>query len=219
MPPIARQMVLYPAGEELWAYNRNAGGCKKLELSFRLDQLREELAEDIVRSRDLEPMLRFSDDDIWHIGCMIAGQLDNVTPYNSLYCESLTVAIIARLASLHAAPQPAKRGGLTKSQLRRSLELLESNQEENVSLQHLAATAGLSQSHFVHAFKASTGMPPHRWLLSMRVRRAQAMMLDGRISLADVALQAGFADQSHFTRVFRNLMGITPARWRRDRLK
>lgn len=77
--------------------------------------------------------------------------------------------------------------------------------------------AGLSQSHFSRAFKASTGMAPYRWQLDARIRRAQALLLDTRASLDEVAEATGFADAVHFGRTFRKLTGATPAAWRRDR--
>ncbi len=62
---------------------------------------------------------------------------------------------------------------------------------------------GLSLSHFCHAFKASTGMPPYRWHLNTRVRRAQKLLVETSDPLAEIALASGFADQSHFSRAFR----------------
>lgn len=73
----------------------------------------------------------------------------------------------------------------------------------------------MSQAHFSRAFKAATGVPPHRWQLDVRVERAQELLLRGNLGLVDVALQLGFAGQSHLTRVFRRVAGATPGAWRR----
>jgi transcriptional regulator GlxA family with amidase domain len=86
-----------------------------------------------------------------------------------------------------------------------------------VDLASLAALAGLSQSHFSRAFKVATGMAPYRWQLDARIRRAQALLIDSRASLEDVAEATGFADAVHFGRTFRKLTGATPAAWRSDR--
>ena len=88
---------------------------------------------------------------------------------------------------------------------------------ERVDLADLAALAGLSQSHFSRAFKASTGMAPYRWQLDARIRRAQALLIDTSAPLNEVAEATGFADAVHFGRTFRKLTGATPAAWRRDR--
>nr|WP_276603744.1 AraC family transcriptional regulator [Nannocystis pusilla] len=84
-----------------------------------------------------------------------------------------------------------------------------------VGLRELATLGGMSQAHFSRAFKASTGVPPHRWQLNARVERAQQLLLRADVSLADIALQLGFVDQSHLTRVFRRVVGATPSAWRR----
>jgi AraC family transcriptional regulator len=59
-------------------------------------------------------------------------------------------------------------------------------------------------------------MPPHRWLLSLRVGRAKELMLGTNASLAEIAQASGFSDQSHFTRVFAGIARVSPGAWRRS---
>jgi AraC-like DNA-binding protein len=58
-------------------------------------------------------------------------------------------------------------------------------------LQDLAELVGMSQSHFSHAFKASTGLPPHQWQLQARIRKGQDLLLRGDRSLTEVAPRTG----------------------------
>jgi AraC family transcriptional regulator len=97
----------------------------------------------------------------------------------------------------------------------RVLEFLEAHLTEDIGLDELAQLVGLSQSQFARAFKVSTGLPPYQWCLHNRVKRAQEMLFNGSDSLADIAIQNGFADQSHFTKTFRRVTGTTPANWKR----
>jgi AraC family transcriptional regulator len=60
-------------------------------------------------------------------------------------------------------------------------------------------------------------MTPHEWLQTCRVERAKDMMMAADLSLAEVALACGFADQSHFTRIFTRKTGSTPGAWKRLR--
>jgi AraC family transcriptional regulator len=106
---------------------------------------------------------------------------------------------------------------LAPGQLQRVVEYLDAHLPKRVDLAHLAALAGLSQSHFSRAFKASTGMAPYRWQLDARILRAQALLIGTSASLDDVAEATGFADAVHFGRTFRKLAGATPAAWRHDR--
>lgn len=77
----------------------------------------------------------------------------------------------------------------------------------------IAARLGVSAGHASRAFRRSHGMGPRALRLELRWRRALGL-LGGPASLADVAAQAGFADQSHFNRVVRGCSGLTPARLR-----
>jgi AraC family transcriptional regulator len=73
----------------------------------------------------------------------------------------------------------------------------------------------LSVSHFSRAFRRTMGVAPHSWLLARRIEVAKERLRDCRLSLSDVALACGFADQSHLTRVFTRMVGVSPGAWRR----
>ena len=134
-----------------------------------------------------------------------------------LFLDSVSLALIVHLAQRYGGMNPpAQRGGLTRSQERRAKDLLTADLREHISLAHLAAECGLSVRHFGRAFLASTGIPPHRWLLRHRVSRAKELLMNRRLSIAEVAITCGFADQSHFTRVFTAHAGISPAAWQRE---
>jgi transcriptional regulator GlxA family with amidase domain len=86
---------------------------------------------------------------------------------------------------------------------------------ESLTLDELAGEAGMSRYHFVRAFSRAVGMTPHAWQLDMRIQRARSL-LDQGMSLADAALQLGFADQSHFQRAFKQRVAATPGEYRRN---
>jgi AraC family transcriptional regulator len=114
-------------------------------------------------------------------------------------------------------PPTVSVGGLGPSQKRRATELLSENLSGRIRLSELAAECGLSISHFARSFKASFGVSAHRWLVQQRIERAQELLIETHESLADIADQAGFADQAAFTRTFHQIVGMSPGRWRRDR--
>ena len=84
---------------------------------------------------------------------------------------------------------------------------------ESLSLNDLAREAGMSRYHFVRTFSRVVGMTPHAWQLDRRIERARALLEQG-MSLADAALQLGFADQSHFQRAFKQRVAATPGEYR-----
>jgi AraC-like DNA-binding protein len=109
------------------------------------------------------------------------------------------------------------RGGLAPWQERRAKEILSANLDGRVPLKEVAKECRLSVSHFSRAFQRTMGAAPHNWLLTHRIEVAKDKLRDGRLSLLDVALGCGFADQSHLTRVFTRIVGLSPGAWRRAR--
>ena len=107
------------------------------------------------------------------------------------------------------------RGGLAPWQLRRAEALMSENLGAQVPLGKVAEECGLSVRHLARAFRQSTGVPPHRWLLDRRVERAKELLPNSKLSLSDVALACGFGDQSHFTRTFTAAVRLSPGVWRR----
>ena len=111
-----------------------------------------------------------------------------------------------------AVPKP----GLER--LRDVQELVAERCTETLTLDELATVAGLSRYHFVRAFSRSFGMTPHAWQIDQRIQRARGL-LDQGMSIADTALQLGFADQSHFQRAFKQRVAATPGEYQRNILQ
>ena len=211
-----RHMHFAPAGMEMWGYSADTRFVKDATLAFDLAVLGERLATEFDADAITTPRLRFSDNRLWTLVKLLSDAVHDPDPSMQLYGDGLVAAISARLFT--DPPEPGPDGkGLAPWQLRRIVEYLETHLPKRVELAHLAALAGLSQSHFSRAFKASTGMAPYRWQLDARIRRAQALLIDTRASLDQVAEVTGFADAVHFGRTFRKLTGATPAAWRHDR--
>ena len=91
-------------------------------------------------------------------------------------------------------------------------DYLHAKAESQVSIADLAQAAGVSGTQVIRAFSAGTGMPPHSYLVSLRVERAKALLRAGA-GLAEAALDVGFSDQSQFTRHFKRLTGVTPGQF------
>ena len=76
----------------------------------------------------------------------------------------------------------------------------------------LAAMAGLSVWRFSTVFRERVGVPPHRYIRALRVRRAQALLREG-VPAAIVAGEVGFCDQSHLARSFKRVCNMTPSQF------
>ena len=139
---------------------------------------------------------------------------------NQIFVDHVVLALTAHVAQAYGGLRLIRdlpRGGLAPWQERRACDALAARLEGDISLKEIAAECGLSVSHFSRAFRQSTGLPPHRWLLRHRVQVAKVLMEDNRQTLAQIAVATGFADQSHFTRVFAKHAGVSPGAWRRAR--
>jgi AraC-like DNA-binding protein len=85
---------------------------------------------------------------------------------------------------------------------------------DRVTLAELARATGLTDYAVLRGFRRATGIPPHRYLTQLRVRRAGELLRAGH-SPVMVARAVGFADQSHLNRHFRRLVGVTPGTFTR----
>lgn len=99
--------------------------------------------------------------------------------------------------------------------LARAAALIERDFSRPLAVKDLATEAGMSQSRFFAGFAAAFGRAPHGYLADARLRAAQRLLTDTRLSIADIALRTGHADQSALTRAMRSRLGVTPAAWRR----
>ena len=119
-------------------------------------------------------------------------------------------------AGRRAVPTTIQKGGLTPWQLSRAVEYIRRQAARPITISEVAASIALSDSHFRRAFKIATGLPPHRWLLSVRIGEAQKLLKEGVASLSEIAIVTGFVDQSHFSRAFQKIVGVSPRVWQRD---
>jgi AraC family transcriptional regulator len=120
--------------------------------------------------------------------------------------------------STKANERQAYRGGLAPWQVRTLTTYIDSNLNSSLSCEVLARLTKLSVSYFARAFKCTFGYSPHVFLLRRRMERAQGLMLKSDATLAQIAIDCGFADQAHMSRLFLQFTGERPAAWRRARV-
>jgi len=170
----------------------------------------------------IDPMHK-QDGKVYALARRVAASIREGAVASRLEVESIGLSLAAHLLRAHSSIRGsrlfarASTGGLAPYQLRRALDRMSDLLADDPSLAELAAVVGLSTKHFARAFRQSTGLAPHQWMIHHRVMHAQAMLVDPAAQLSDIALACGFADQSHFTAAFRKMFGVTPGRYRRER--
>jgi len=70
----------------------------------------------------------------------------------------------------------------------------------------------MSPFHFARLFRETTGTPPHRYLVSVRLREAARRLRQGA-RVTDACFDVGFGNLSHFVRAFRRTFGVSPSRY------
>ena len=103
------------------------------------------------------------------------------------------------------------RVGLFHENLIEAAALMESNIEEPLALDEIAALVGVSRRQIERLFKRYVGEVPTKYYLDMRLRRARTLLLQTAMSIMDIAVACGFQSPPHFSKCYRNLFGHTPS--------
>jgi AraC-like DNA-binding protein len=154
----------------------------------------------------------------------LEGGIRDCTSAGALWREGLCQAILARViqrwsnfAQGERRSETVRAPGLAPWQLRRTLDRLTSNLAAEPTLGTLAAEVGLSPFHFARAFKVTTGLPPHRKLVELRLTKARELLEATDLSITEISAAVGYDDPGYLARLFRKHIGMTPAAYRRER--
>jgi AraC family transcriptional regulator len=168
---------------------------------------------------ELHPRRKFADSRLGALVTAVHAEMIAGFPSGRLFLDSIEQAMAVTLVSGQAVrhrPVRMSRGGLGPARLRRITDLVHDRLEDELGLDELAQSVGLSTAHFARMFRKSTGETPHQFVLRQRLERAKAMLSAPEARILDVAVACGFKTQQHFAQVFRDLCGISPTGYRQD---
>jgi AraC family transcriptional regulator len=133
--------------------------------------------------------------------------------------EERALQIIERVIAATTGDRepPAAPTGRETKRVIDAIRLVESDAARPLELKEMAAAAGMSKYHFLRVFRRLTGLTPHRYLISARLRRAAVALASSRRPVIAIALDAGFGDLSTFNKTFRAVFGVTPTQYRGSR--
>ncbi|MCA2378417.1 helix-turn-helix transcriptional regulator [Agrobacterium sp. 22-211-1] len=212
----ANRISFVPADLDVHAELSNVSFVRHLDLHFDAGLLGARLVQGFDPHGLLDPHLMFEDERLLALARLIAAECDNPDPLHDLYGESLVLALLTDFLKVKREPVK-KRSKLAVWQLRAATDYIREHCLRSIRLEELAELTNLSQSHFSHAFKASTGVPPHQWQMQARIDRVKDLMMRTDMALTDIAIASGFSDQAHFSRVFRKMVGVSPSVWQKIR--
>lgn len=216
-----RQMaraIYVPAGTPLWTRFTAQHRFTHLDLHLHKDRLLRYLAPSLGRSTALAALRKPVElQDTQRVEPLASLLVDEIArpSRHPLHAESLVGSLVTGLLDLTVGEDSDPAGGrLTQAQMNKLNRHVEAH-DGRLHVADMASVVGLSESWFAHVFKQTTGRTPLQWLQARRIHQAQALLLGGTLTLAEVAVQLGFCDQAHLTKAFRQVSGETPAAWRR----
>ena len=147
-------------------------------------------------------------------------ELANDEPGKEIVMRALVEQVLVHILRNYSQPRLSdqlelSRVGLVDRRIRRSVELMHTQLDQDLTLRALAAASYLSPFHFARLFKKLTGSTPHNYLAGIRASRAQLLLADTELSVTEVGAQVGYLSASHFTKAFRLATGTTPREFRK----
>lgn len=182
------------------------------------NDVRERYLQDEAHRFDLDTQYSTKDDQLLTTIFSLAEEMQMGMPNGTLYAEGLSLSIFGLLVKHHAVKKPAEitvAKGLARWQQERIRAIINTELDGDLSIERLANETGISPFHFSRLFRNTFGLTPHRYVMQTRIARAaQLLRAEKERTVADIALEVGFASQAHLTHAFKCQMGETPARWR-----
>ena len=141
-----------------------------------------------------------------------------------IFMRALIQQLVVQLLREFARPRfsdelELSRVGLIDRRIRKSVELMHTQLDQELSLKSLAAASYLSTFHFARLFKKITGSTPHNYLAGIRTNRAQLLLAETDLSITEIGARVGYLSASHFTKAFRLATGTTPREFRKALVK
>src|ERR1700733_2810171 len=222
-PPSVGSIALVPVGAVADVSWRGDKDCLQVSVEPNLVQrVAVGSFERDLSSAAIPPVDAFIAPDLRSIMLAIGAELEAGALGGPLMIESLAnilaVHLIRHLFGFHRAAARARRA-LSRRKLAATIDYIMANLSNRPTLERMAELVHLSPDHFARQFKAATGLAPYQFVIARRVERAQQLLCGGReISLAEVAIAAGFSDQSQLCLHFKRITGVTPGHFRASRI-
>lgn len=114
-----------------------------------------------------------------------------------------------------AADEQLEHGSkLREFYIHEALTYIEHNFQNEITIEDIAGVCGLNRTYFGKIFKEALGKTPQEFLLNYRMLKAAELLKLTSLSIGDIGLAVGYANQMHFSRAFKNNYGISPREWR-----
>jgi AraC-like DNA-binding protein len=151
---------------------------------------------------------KYLEEQLLHLhNCLFLNEFDTIQNQNCFY------ETFAYLIKNHSSNKLKGDKVSTNSIIsNRIKDYLHTYFDSKITLEQLSEISGLSTYYLNRVFSKSIGIPPHKYLINLRLNKA-LQLLKNKNSVTEVGYMVGFFDQSHFTRNFKSFLGITPKQY------
>lgn len=187
-------------------------------------QILEDVAQDIILGDpakiQISPLLLDSEEMLGNLLSPLDFSLNHADETEILSTDYLSLAIAAYLVRKYSNGRVLReaRHYSPPNNLDRAIEFMRANLHKSISLADISSAVNMSASHFTRMFRAKYSMPPHRYLIGLRVDHAQRLLRETNVPISEIALDCGFSHQEHLTSHFRKALDTTPAAFRKAKI-
>ena len=129
----------------------------------------------------------------------------------SALIEQVVVHLLRHYSQMRRSDElELSRVGLIDRRIRRAVEFMQAQLDQDLPLKEIAAASYLSPFHFARLFKKLTGTSPHTYLARLRSAQAKSLLAETDLSVTEISSRVGYASPSHFTKAFRQTTGLAP---------
>lgn len=145
-----------------------------------------------------------------------------VVSYNSIrkaiHAQQLSSQLLEQIVNVSEAKE--SMGNLADTpRLEPVFRYVEENMAHPIRRENLAKLAFLSETHFHYVFKNLMGMSPMAYVKSVRMRKAQLLLMQTQLRIEEVGTSVGYPDIFHFSKVFKEAAGTSPNNYRKSLLR
>lgn len=105
---------------------------------------------------------------------------------------------------------------ISNDKIHEAITFITMHYNTDINIKELANSCNLSQSRFMYLFKEQTGMAPHAYLQTLRIKHSMTLLTSTQLKIVEIGKQCGYEDSLYFSRIFKKLVGISPKEYRKQ---
>ena len=171
----------------------------------------------VKRNFEVKPFRKRSERLFEEMARLMLHEAEETDRISGFYAECVGHVVAGHILRSHSdrRPQLKTQSALSTRELQAIRHFLDERIEMGFGVADLAKVVGLGPQRFAAKLRAASGLSPWRYVQAYRVSRAQRMLRNRSIGIAEISGLLGFSSQSHFTNTFRKRVGVTPNQYRK----